>query len=591
MAAKQRHKKSRQARRKKTAAVPFFAARRRLMLGGLLLAAGLLVAGAGYQQILRTDFLQQKGEYKHLSYMDVPARRGRILDRNEEVLAVSNPVDSVWADPRILPQDNETVKILAQALKMNADDLLQKLTRYRNKHFFYLARWMTPADARKVMAILKQKGVKGVGLQREYRRYYPAGEYFSHVIGFSGRDERGLEGLEFQYDEELNAEAGRKLVLKDARRRLLANVASIREPQGGEDIVLSLDRRLQFYAYRALKKAVVKHQARSASLVMLDVDSGEVLAMVSQPSYNPNASRSNLNGRARNRAVIDTFEPGSTMKPLTLAAAMELGYITENTKINTGKGVLWVGRNKVSDPKRYGVLDPAGVLRRSSNVGSATIALKMPVKDHWKMLDSYGFGQPVMIDFPGEASGLLRDYGLWQRIDQATLAFGYSISVSTLQLAQAYAILAADGIRRPLSLLRVDKAVEGERVLSVETARSLRKMMEGVVSAQGTAPKAAVSGYRVAGKTGTVIKLGAQGYKDKKKKYRALFAGMAPATDPKLVMVIVFDEPVKNGHYGGTVAAPVFSEVMGHALRLLNVAPDNKRPKSELQVASAGAMQ
>lgn len=590
MAKKQRHRRKKQTRGGQKA-TSCFAARRRLMIGGLLCVAGLLIAGAWYQQVLRTDFLQQKGDYKQISYMDVPARRGRILDRNDEVLAVSNPVDSVWADPRILPHDNETVKILAQVLKTNADDLRQKLSRYRNKHFIYLARWMIPADARNVMAKLKQKGVKGVALQRDYRRYYPAGEYFSHVIGFSGLDEKGLEGLEFQYDEELNAEAGRKLVLKDARRRLLANVASIREPQGGKDIVLSLDRRLQFYAYRALKKAVARHKAKSASLVMLDVDSGEVLAMVSQPSYNPNASRSNLDGRARNRAVIDTFEPGSTMKPLTLAAAMELGYITENTKVNTGKGALWIGRNKVSDPKRYGVLDPAGVLRRSSNVGSATIALKMPEKDHWKMLDNYGFGQPVMIDFPGEASGLLRDYGLWRRIDQATLAFGYSISVSTLQLAQAYSILAADGIRRALSLLRVDKPAEGERVLSVETAKSLRRMMEGVVSAQGTAPKAAVSGYRVAGKTGTVIKLGAQGYKDKKKKYRALFAGMAPATSPKLVMVIVFDEPQKNGHFGGTVAAPVFSEVMEHALRLLNVAPDNKQQKSKLQVASAGGVQ
>ncbi len=591
MAGKQRHSKGRQARRTKKTAAPCFAARRRLMIGGLLCAAVMLIAGAWYQQILRTDFLQKKGDYKHISYMDVPARRGRILDRNDEVLAVSNPVDSVWADPRILPQDNETVKILAQALKKNADDLRQKLSRYRNKHFFYLARWMNPAHAREVMAILKEKGVKGVGLQREYRRYYPAGEYFSHVIGFSGRDERGLEGLEFQYDEELNAEAGRKLVLKDAKRHLLANVASIRKPQGGKDIVLSLDRRLQFYAYRALKKAVVKHQAKSASLVMLDVDSGEVLAMVSQPSYNPNASRGNLGGKVRNRPIIDTFEPGSTMKPLTLAAAMELGYITESTKIDTGKGFIKIGRNKVSDPKRYGVLDPAGVLRRSSNVGSATIALKMPEKDHWKMLDRYGFGQQVMIDFPGEASGILRDYGLWRRIDQATLAFGYGLSVSTLQLAQAYSILAADGIRRPLSLLRVDKPVEGERVLSVETARSLRRMMEGVVSAQGTAPKAAVSGYRVAGKTGTVIKLGTQGYKDKKKKYRALFGGMAPATAPKLVMVIVFDEPRKNGFYGGQVAAPVFSEVMGHALRLLNVAPDKKHAKTELQVASAGGVQ
>ncbi|MEN8213014.1 MAG: penicillin-binding protein 2 [Pseudomonadota bacterium] len=588
MAKRRRYNKGRQAKRRQKSA-PFHVARRRLMVGVLISAAGLLIAGAWYQQVMRTDFLQQKGNYKHISYMDVPARRGRILDRNGEVLAVSNPVDSLWADPRILSHDNETVKILAQALKTDADGLRQKLSRYRDKHFFYLARWMIPADARKVMATLKQQSVKGVFLDRDYRRYYPAGASFAHVIGFAGRDEKGLEGLELQYDEELSAEDGLKLVLKDAKRRLLENVSSVREPRSGEDLVLSLDRRLQFYAYRALKRAVARHDAKSASLVMLDVDSGEVLAMVSQPSYNPNANRSNLSGKARNRAIIDTFEPGSTMKPLTLAAAMELGYINENSKIDTGKGSLRIGRNKVSDPKRYGVLDPAGVLRKSSNVGSATIALKMPEKEHWTMLDRYGFGQPVMIDFPGEVSGLLRDYGLWRRIDQASLAYGYSLSVSTLQLAQAYAILAADGIKRPLSLLRVETPAEGERVLSVETSRALRRMMEGVVSTQGTAPKAAVSGYRVAGKTGTVKKLGKSGYEDRK--YRALFAGMAPASSPRLVIVTVFDEPRKEGFYGGQVAAPVFAEVMGHALRLLNVAPDNKQRPQELQMASAGGGQ
>jgi cell division protein FtsI (penicillin-binding protein 3) len=578
--------KQRQRGRKKPSS---FAMRRRVTMAGLLAAAALLSAGAWYQQVMRTDFLQAKGDYKHISYMDIPARRGRILDRNHEVLAVSNPVDSLWADPRILPQDNETVQLLARELQQNADELLQRLSRYQGKHFLYLQRWMIPAEARKVMATLKQQGVKGVGLQREYRRYYPAGEVFAHVIGFSGRDAKGLEGLELQYEDELHAEPGKKLVLKDAKRQLLENVASIRQPKGGQDLVLSIDRRLQFYAYRALKKAVSRHNAKSASLVMLDADSGEVLAMVSQPAFNPNASYADLDGRARNRAVIDTFEPGSTMKPLTLAAAMELGYINENTEINTGKGFIRIGRNRVKDPKSYGVLDPAGVLRRSSNVGAATIALKMPEKEHWKMLDRFGFGQPVMINFPGEASGLLRDYGLWRRIDQATLAFGYSLSVTTLQLAQAYAIIAADGVRRPLSLLRVDQPAQGERVLSVETSRALRKMMEGVVSTEGTAPKAAVSGYRVAGKTGTVKKLGNNGYEDNK--YRALFAGMAPATKPKLVMALVFDEPRKKGFYGGQVAAPVFSEVMEHALRLLNVAPDNRQRQSGMQMAAAGGVQ
>ena len=308
--------------------------------------------------------------------------------------------------------------------------------------------------------------------------------------------------------------------------------------------------------------------------------------MVSQPSYNPNGNRSNKGGRLRNRAIVDTFEPGSTMKAITLAAAMELGYISEKTTIDTDKGYLKVGKRRVTDPKRYGVLDPAGVLRKSSNVGSATIALKMPAKSYWQMLGRFGFGSEVGVDFPGEAQGRLIDHVNWADIDHANMAFGYGISVSALQLAQAYSIIAADGVRRPLSLLRVDQPVEGERVLSKTNAVKLRRMMEGVVSSEGTAPKAAVSGYRVAGKTGTVKKLGKNGYEDKK--YRALFAGMAPATNPRLVTIVVFDEPRGKEYYGGHVAAPVFSEVMEHALRLLNVQPDSKESVEGLQMAAAG---
>ena len=436
------------------------------------------------------------------------------------------------------------------------------------------------------MRRLKAEGIKGVGKVREYKRFYPAGEFFAHVIGFAGSDDKGQEGLELQYDAHLGAESGRKLVLRDAKRHLLEDVESIKQPRAGKDLTLSLDRRLQFYAYRALKKAMKTHKARAATLVTVDVQTGEVLAMVSQPSYNPNGNRSNKGGRLRNRAIVDTFEPGSTMKAITLAAAMELGYISEKTTIDTDKGYLKVGKRRVTDPKRYGVLDPAGVLRKSSNVGSATIALKMPAKSYWQMLGRFGFGSEVGVDFPGEAQGRLIDHVNWADIDHANMAFGYGISVSALQLAQAYSIIAADGVRRPLSLLRVDQPVEGERVLSKTNAVKLRRMMEGVVSSEGTAPKAAVSGYRVAGKTGTVKKLGKNGYEDKK--YRALFAGMAPATNPRLVTIVVFDEPRGKEYYGGHVAAPVFSEVMEHALRLLNVQPDSKESVEGLQMAAAG---
>lgn len=584
-AKKKRQRRAKQAQKAREMK-PAFRLRRHIVLGLMLCAACALIAGAWYQQVLRTDFLTMKGDQKHLSHVDIPARRGRIFDRNGEVLAASTPVDSIWANPTRLKDDNDVIRTIATITGIDNEELFDRIARNSKRRFIYLDRWLEPQKARAIMRKLEAKGIKGVGLMREYKRFYPAGEFFAHVIGFAGSDDKGQEGLELYYEKLLGAEAGRKLVLRDAKRHLVEDVDSIKPPRAGEDLALSLDRRLQFYAYRALKKAVRQHNAKSGTLVTLDVQTGEVLAMVSQPSYNPNGSRSNRGGRLRNRAIVDTYEPGSTMKPVTLAIAMELGYISEKTTIDLSNGFIRVGNRRIKDPKRYGVIDPAGVLLKSSNAGSATIALKIPAKNYWQMLGKFGFGQEADVDFPGEAQGRLIDYNQWAKIDHANLAFGYGISVSALQLAQAYSIIAADGLKRPLSLLKVEEPVEGERVLSKSTAVKLRRMMEGVVTSEGTAPKAAVSGYRVAGKTGTVRKFGKNGYADKK--YRSLFAGMAPATNPRLVTVVLLDEPRGKHYYGGLVAAPVFSEVMEHALRLLNVKPDSKEAVEGLQMAAVG---
>jgi cell division protein FtsI (penicillin-binding protein 3) len=586
-ARKKRQRKAMQAQKTREVK-PAYSLRRHVITGLMFCTAAALIAGAWYQQVYRTDFLTQMGDQKHIGYVDIPARRGRIFDRNGEVLAVSTPVDSIWANPSRLKDDNEAIRSIAGILKLDQEEFFDRIARNSKRQFLYLDRWLEPQMARAIVEKIEARGIKGVGVIREYRRFYPAGEFFAHVIGFAGGDDKGQEGLELQYEDLLGAMNGRKLVLRDAKRHLLEDVESIKQPRAGQDLTLSLDRRLQFYAYRALKKAVRQHNAKAATLVTIDVQTGEVLAMVSQPSYNPNGSRSNKGGRLRNRAIVDSFEPGSTMKPITISTAMELGYITEKTTIDLSQGFIKVGNRKVTDPKKYGVIDPAGVLLKSSNAGSATIALKMPQEDYWQMLDKFGFGHEVGVGFPAEARGRLNHYSKWANIDHANLAFGYGISVSALQLAQAYSIIAADGIRRPVSMVKTTEPVQGERILSKQTAQKIRRMMEGVVTAEGTAPKAAVSGYRVAGKTGTVKKLGKHGYEDKK--YRSLFAGMAPASNPRLVTVVVFDEPRGKEYYGGLVAGPVFSEVMEHALRLLNVKPDSKEAVEGLQMAAvAGA--
>ncbi len=572
MATTKRKKRAIQAQQQTTLELPSYTGRRRVLLGLLSLALIALVARAVDQHVLERDFLQYEGERRHLKSVDIPAHRGVITDRNGEPLAMSTPVDSVGANPKLLKPDGKTLAQLEKILGKNQGDLRQLLARYGGRDFIYLKRRVNPDVAAQVMELAQAKKLEGIELRREYRRYYPGGEVFAHVIGFTDIDDRGQEGMELAYDEWLLGKPGAKKVIRDGRSRVVKDVESIRVPKPGKPLMLSLDRRLQYLAYRELKAAVVRHKARSGSAVMLDTRTGEVLAMVNQPSYNPNGSRDSRGGVLRNRALIDVFEPGSTMKPFAVTAAMELGRITPSTLIDTRPGTLRVGRALVKDHHNYGVLDVAGVIRKSSNVGISKIALDLPQEELWKAYSQLGFGQASSASFPGESAGQLAPYRRWAKIDQATLSFGYGISVTPLQLAQAYSVLAADGILRPVSLLRQEQPPEGQRVMSRATAVAMRKMLESVVSTEGTAPAAAVARYRVAGKTGTVKKSIAGGYAEDR--YLAVFAGLAPASNPRLAMVVMLNEPSAGEFYGGQVAAPVFSKIMAGALRLLNIAPD-----------------
>jgi len=561
--------------------------RRRFVLLLFILGVSGLIWRAVDQQIFEKDFLQSEGADRYLDRVEVPAHRGVITDRNGAVLAMSTPVDSVAANPRLLRADAENLGPLAKVLGMKLDDLRQRLARYSHKHFVYLKRRLPPEEAEKILNKGKQLGLKGLHLEREYRRYYPGGEVFSHMIGFTNVEDHGQEGLELSYDRALSGKPGEKRVLRDGRRQVVADVESIRMPQHGDNLALSLDQRLQYIAYRELKSAISKHDAISGSVVLLDVKTGEVLAMVNQPGYNPNGKRGNRGGQLRNRAVTDVFEPGSTMKPFTVAIGMELGLFDLQSTIDTNPGYFHVGRAKVQDHDNLGVIDLQTLIKKSSNVGAARVALSIPREEYWQYMSDLGFGSLVGTGYPGESSGRLAAYQKWAKIDQATLSFGYGISMTALQLAQAYAVLAAGGIKRPMSILRQDHVLDGTRIFDAATARKVRDMMETVVAPGGTAVKAAVPGYRVAGKTGTAKKAGPGGYTERK--YLALFAGMAPASDPRLVCVVMINEPRGKYYYGGLVAAPVFSALMDDALRLLNVAPDGLPENNRL--AHAGGDQ
>ncbi|MCG7955900.1 MAG: penicillin-binding protein 2, partial [Candidatus Thiodiazotropha endolucinida] len=494
------------------------------------------------------------------------ASRGMITDRNGEPLSISTPVKSVVANPRVVKSDNQTIGALAAILDLNPDRLRRQLSSDRS--FVYLKRRINPDQAEKVAAL----EIKGLDLLSEYRRFYPSAEVMSHIVGFTNIDDQGQEGMELAYDQWLTGTPGAKRVIKDGSGRVVNQVENIQSPAPGKDLSLSIDRRLQFLAYRELKAAVAKHRARSGSVVILDAQNGEILAMVNSPAYNPNDLQDRRSSKLRNRSVTDVFEPGSTIKPFAVAAAMEQGKFRPTTPIDVSPGYMKVGRYLVRDHRNYGMIDVATVLRKSSNVGASKIALSMPPETLWQLYTKLGFGSSPESLFPGESSGRLPHFSDWSSFEQATLSFGYGLSVTPLQLARAYAVLANDGERLPVSLLKLDQQPVGERVLRQSTARSVVAMLESVVSRDGSAPLAAVPGYRVAGKTGTAKKSVAGGYAEDK--YLSLFVGMAPATRPRLVMAVFIDEPRGEEYYGGAVAGPVFSKVMSGALRLMNIPPD-----------------
>ena len=542
-----------------------------------------LVAGASsfYRQIIETDFLQSEGESRHVRVREIPARRGMILDRNGEPLAVSTPVATLWADPRLLIGFPYGVAPLAKALDMDAAKLRDRIEAHRDRGFIYLKRRVTPQSAAAVQSLIDSGVVAGVFRETEYRRFYPGVEVFGHVLGFTDIDDRGQEGMERAYDSWLRAEPGKRRLIQDGQGHQVEEIEQIQSPRPGKHLALSLDRRLQFLTYRELKRAVTEHRAKSGSAVVLDVATGEVLAMVNQPGYNPNSDLSGNGANRRNRALTDVMEPGSTLKPFVVAAALNAGLVGPGTQIDTRPGTLKVGRNRVRDIHNYGILTTTGIITKSSNVGVVKLARMMDRSVLWGLYSSLGFGRRSGSQFPGESVGHLDHYKEWSQFEHATAAFGYGVSVNTLQLAQAYGVLAADGVKRPVSLLKVKSPPKGERILKVDTARKVRAMMETVVSAKGTARRAAVEGYRVAGKTGTAKKAGRGGYSGKR--YQSVFAGMAPAGNPRLVMVVMVDEPRGKHYYGGLVAAPVFAKVMAHALRLFNVPPDD--PTTSLTLA------
>jgi cell division protein FtsI (penicillin-binding protein 3) len=544
--------------------------RREWVLFGVLIAgAAGLIGRAVDLQLVAHGFLSKQGDARYTRVTTIVAHRGNILDRNGEPLAISTPVDSVWVNPQELAGNIEQLPHLAMALGVDRSELTRHVSSNMSRDFLYVARGMTPDDAQRVKAL----NLTGVYLTGGYRRYYPAGEVTGHVLGFTSIDDVGQEGTELSFDNWLGGEDGSKRVIQDSRGRKVEDVESIRPVRPGRDLSLSLDLRIQYMAYRELKSALAENRARAGSMVVIDIDSGEVLAMANQPAYNPNDRSQMEPGSYRNRAVTDLFEPGSSIKPFVVASALESGKFNADSVIDTSPGFIQVGERTFPDEHNLGLIGLSTVLAKSSNVGMIKLALQLEPQQIWSTLHRFGFGQVTASGFPGEAAGVFTNYSHWRAISIATLSHGYGISVSALQLAQAYATLGGLGIRRPVSMLRVDSPPAGERVLDPAVARSMLTLLEAVTTQErATGLQARIAGYRVAGKTGTAWKANNGSYS--KDRYTSVFAGVAPASNPRLAAVVVIDEPTAGKYMGGDVSAPVFSAVVGGALRLLAVAPD-----------------
>lgn len=540
--------------------------RSRLVLFLMFAAFAVLAGRAVWLQLVSDEFLRQQGAARQVRTQELAASRGRILDRNGHVLAMSLPVKAVWAVPdEVRGAAPQQLDALARLLGLGRVELDAKLASPRS--LVYLKRQVEQDSAERILRL----GIRGIETRGEYKRYYPCGELTAHVVGFTSIEDAGQEGMELAHQASLAGAAGSRRVLKDRLGHLLEDMGTTRPARDGKDLTLSIDRNIQHIAQSHLKAALEKHQARAGGIVVLDVRTGEVLALANLPNYDPN-DRGRLTGaQLRNRVLTDTFEPGSVMKPFTIAQALESGLATPDTIVETAPGSLSIGRATIHDASRHGALTVAEVLQKSSNVGTAKLALRMAPREMWALLTRAGFGQAPALGFPGSAAGRLRPYAAWKPIEQATISYGHGVSTSLMQMAQSYLMFARDGDVVPVTLLKADAAPPAQPVISGATANAVRDMMERAAGPGGTAPRARIPGYRVAGKTSTAHKAVGGRYTNT---YVAAFVGFAPASAPRVIVAVMIDEPSAGGHYGGTVAAPVFAAVAQDTLRALNVAPD-----------------
>ena len=563
----------------------------RVVIGLLALMVGAICWRIIDLQVVDRDFLKGQGDARSLRHIPIPAHRGLITDRNGEPLAVSTPVTTLWANPKEMQVAKARWPDLAAALGQDPQKLSERLTKQAGKEFIYLVRGLTPEQGQQVLD-LKVPGVYGL---EEFRRFYPAGDVTAHMVGFTDLDDHGREGVELAYDEWLAGVPGKRQVIKDRRGRLIKDIQVTKNAKAGKTLALSIDLRLQYLATRELRNAIAEQEAKAGSLVIMDVKTGEVLAMVNQPTYNPNNRRSMFPAAMRNRAIIDVFEPGSTVKPLSMSAALESGRWKPTDKVEVYPGSLQIGRYTIKDVSRSEgpILDLTGILINSSNVGMSKIAFDIGGEAIYRVMSQLGLGQYTGLGFPGERVGNLPNHREWRKAETATLSYGYGLSVTALQLVHAYAALANDGKMVPLSILKVDGAPESTQVVPKDTAETIQGMLQQVIEAPRGVYRAQVPFYHVGGKSGTARKatVGSKGYTENA--YRSLFAGFGPMSDPRYAIVVVIDEPSKGGYFGGLVSAPVFSKVMSGTLRLMNVPPDNLPPPApadpEQQATAAAA--
>ncbi|PUE29897.1 penicillin-binding protein 2 [Limnohabitans sp. Jir72] len=541
--------------------------RSKLIVAAIALGFLGLVARAAYVQVIANSFFRHQGEVRFARTLSLPANRGRVLDRNGLLLASSVPAPSVWANPEDIERDPGKLRDLARLLQMSPADLDKKL-KDDEKTFVWLRRQMDEPVVKAIHAL----NIKGVYDIREYKRLYPEGEAAAHIVGFTNVEDQGQEGVELVFQKQLAGKSGSRRVIKDRLGRVVESVGETIPPEDGMDLQLSVDSKVQFFAYQKLRAAVEENKAKAGSVVVLDAQTGEVLALANYPSYSPD-KRINLSGeQLRNRALTDTFEPGSTMKPFTVSLALEKGIVKPDTPIQTAPGKITITGSTISDAHPHGVLTVSEVIQKSSNVGTVKMAMQLQPREMWEIFTQVGLGQKPQLPFPGMTAGRVRPYKTWRPIEQATMSYGYGISASLFQVARAYTMFARDGEVVPATLMKAEHRVAGTRVISVETARAMRKMLQMAAGPGGTGPKAQTMGYSVGGKSGTAHKQEGKGYASKK--YRGFFVGLAPIEAPRIIVAVMIDEPSNGKHFGGDVAAPVFSQTVMQTLRLMGVQPD-----------------